>query len=104
MSRLIDADELKSKFLEMGCMDGKPCYGAEIIDRMPTVKAVPIEDILGHAKAIKEYCQQRDNIDDCCERCPFHDYLGTKGICVLNYGLYPNEWYEPYNERSDDNE
>ena len=44
--RLINADELKSKFLEMGCMDDKPCYGAEIIDRMPTVKAVPIEEVL----------------------------------------------------------
>lgn len=44
--RLIDADELKSKFLEMGCIDGKPCYGAEIIDRMPTVQAIPIEEVL----------------------------------------------------------
>jgi hypothetical protein len=43
--RLIGADELKSKFLEMGCIDGKPCYGAEIIDRMPTVQAVPIEEL-----------------------------------------------------------
>ena len=35
--RLIDADELKEKFLDMGCLDDKPCYGAEILDRMPTV-------------------------------------------------------------------
>ena len=35
--RLIDADVLKEKFLDMGCLDDKPCYGAEILDRMPTV-------------------------------------------------------------------
>jgi len=35
--RLIDADVLKEKFLDMGCLDDKPCYGAEILDRMPTI-------------------------------------------------------------------
>lgn len=35
--RLIDGDALKEKFLDMGCLDDKPCYGAEILDRMPTV-------------------------------------------------------------------
>ena len=52
-------------------------------------------EVLEHAKAIKEYCQQRDKLDDCCDGCPFLFFLGTKGICVLNYGLYPNEWYWP---------
>ena len=33
---------LKEKFIEMGCYDDKPCYGAEILDRMPSV-AIPID-------------------------------------------------------------
>lgn len=56
------------------------------------------EQALEHAKALKEYCSDRDNLDECCEGCPFHFYLGTRGICVMNYGLYPNEWFEPDTE------
>lgn len=57
------------------------------------------EEIMEHAKAIKKYCEERDNREDCCEDCPFHFYLGTSGRCVLNYGLYPNEWFNPKKER-----
>ena len=53
MSRLINADELKSKFLEMGCMDDEPCYGVEIIDRMPTVQAIPISENATNGDVIK---------------------------------------------------
>ena len=35
-----------------------------------------------------------------CEDCPFHLYDGFAGFCVLNYGLYPNEWFMPQ-ERSE---
>lgn len=102
MIRLIDSDEMKIKgYMRLSGYTVTNRLIDAVVDSVPTVQAIPIEDILGHAKAIKEYCQQRDNIDDCCEGCPFHDYLGTKGICVLNYGLYPNEWYKPNNEGSD---
>ena len=38
--RLIDADVLENKFLEMGCIDDKPCYGAEIVKRIrPIIEA-----------------------------------------------------------------
>lgn len=59
------------------------------------------EQAIEHAKALKEYCSDRDNLDECCEGCPFHFYLGTRGICVLNYGLYPNEWFKPQAEREE---
>ena len=52
-------------------------------------------DLVEHAKAIKDYCRQRDNLDDCCEDCQFHFYDGYKGKCIFNYGLYPNEWFNP---------
>lgn len=52
-------------------------------------------NLVEHAKAIKDYCRQRDNIDDCCEDCQFHFYDGYKGKCIFNYGLYPNEWFNP---------
>lgn len=59
------------------------------------------EEILAHAKALKEYCAQRDNSDDVCEGCPFHFYRGTNGQCILNDGLYPNEWYKPNKENNE---
>ena len=61
-------------------------------------KQISDEEILAHAKALKEYCAQRDNNDDVCEGCPFHFYRDTRGQCVLNDGLYPNEWYKPNNK------
>lgn len=51
------------------------------------------DDILAHAKAIKEYCSQQDALDEPCENCPFHFYRGYNGQCILNNGLYPNEWH-----------
>ena len=56
------------------------------------------EEALEHAKALKEFCEDRDNLDEPCEDCPFHFYGGLVGICVLNHGLYPNEWYKPQAE------
>ena len=38
--RLVDADVLKGKFLEAGCLDGKPCYGVEWIDKVPTIAQI----------------------------------------------------------------
>ena len=35
--RLIDADKLQNKLFEMGCYQGKPCLGTEIISRMKTI-------------------------------------------------------------------
>lgn len=58
------------------------------------------EEVWEHAKMLKEFCRDRDNLDDPCEDCPFHFYDGFAGFCVLNYGLYPNEWFEPQ-ERSE---
>lgn len=53
------------------------------------------EEVLEHAKEIKKYCRMRDKyLDDCCEGCPFHFYLGASRICVLNDGSYPNEWHD----------
>lgn len=51
--RLIDADVLKEKFLEMGCLDDKPCYGVEILDRMPIIL-----DIERVGKLISDLIQQ----------------------------------------------
>ena len=59
---------------------------------------LPSADIMECARAIKEYCRDRDNLDEPCEGCPFHFYDGFAGFCVLNYGLYPNEWYKPEGE------
>lgn len=57
-------------------------------------------ELLEHAKAIKEYCKQKEN--EPCDGCPFHFYLKYTGICVLNYGLYPNEWYDPNKAESEE--
>lgn len=45
-----------------------------------------------HVEAIKTYC---DTFTDGCDDCIFHYYRGYEGICVLNDGLYPNEWFKP---------
>ena len=52
-------------------------------------------EALEHAKALREFCRDRDNLDEPCEDCPFHFYDGFAGFCVFNYGLYPNEWFKP---------
>ena len=59
------------------------------------------EEALDHARMLKEFCRDRDNLDEPCEDCPFHFYGGLTGICVLNHGLYPNEWYKPQTESED---
>lgn len=56
--RLIDADVLKEKFLDMGCLDDKPCYGAEILDRMPTV--CDIDAIRAEIEKLEPF----DSLDD----------------------------------------
>lgn len=56
------------------------------------------EEAEEHAKMLKEFCEDRDNLDEPCEDCPFHFYDGSAGICVFNYGLYPNEWFNPQAE------
>ena len=53
------------------------------------------EEAEEHAKMLKEFCRDRDNLDEPCEDCPFHFYDGFAGFCVFNYGLYPNEWFKP---------
>lgn len=61
-------------------------------------------EVLEHAQAIKQYCTDRDRLDDPCENCPFHFYRGIVGICVLNNDLYPNEWYNPEESEEEDGE
>ena len=58
------------------------------------IEVAPSADIMECARAIKDYCRNRDSLDEPCEGCPFHFYDGFAGFCVINYGLYPNEWYK----------
>ena len=83
-----------------------PIYGndyryilREEINELPSV-AIPSAEPTYHAKMLREFCRDRDNLDEPCEDCPFHFYDGFAGFCVFNYGLYPNEWFKPQ-ERSD---
>ena len=52
-------------------------------------------EALEHAKAIRDFCRDKDSLDEPCEGCLFHFYDGFAGFCVFNYGLYPNEWFKP---------
>lgn len=62
------------------------------------------EEAEEHAKKLKEFCRDRDNLDEPCEDCPFHFYDGFKGVCIFNYGLYPSEWFKPKETESEDKE
>ena len=58
----------------MGCMDDKPCYGAEIIDRMPTVKAVPIPENATNGEIILSLFPTAETWaeeDECCMKVHF---------------------------------
>ena len=70
------------------------------IESLLALSAEPCEDMTReeaekHAKGLKEFCRDRDNLDEPCEDCPFHFYDGFAGVCVFNYGLYPSEWFKP---------
>ena len=62
------------------------------------------QEALEHAKALKEFCRGKDMLDEPCVDCPFHLMDGWAGFCVLNYGLYPNEWFKPKQAESEDKE
>ena len=67
------------------------------------VSEIPSVDIMECARAIKEYCRDRDNLDEPCEDCPFHFYMGYKGHC--RFKSFPSEWNLPEGEKggNDDN-
>lgn len=67
------------------------------------VSEIPSADIMECARAIKEYCRDRDNLDEPCEGCPFHFYMGYKGHC--RFKSFPSEWKLPEREKggNDDN-
>ena len=67
------------------------------------VSEIPSVDIMECARTIKEYCRDRDNLDEPCEGCPFHFYMGYKGHC--RFKSFPSEWDLPEGEKggSDDN-
>ena len=43
MARLIDADELKRRWLEETCFGWKDIDDAELIDEQPTIDAIPVD-------------------------------------------------------------
>ena len=67
------------------------------------IEVAPSADIMECARAIKEYCRDRDNLDEPCEDCPFHFYMGYKGHC--RFKSFPSEWDLPEGEKggNDDN-
>ena len=66
------------------------------INRLPTY-SIPSTDIMECARAIKEYCRDRDNLDEPCEDCAFHFYMGYKGHC--RFKSFPSEWNLPEGEK-----
>ena len=60
------------------------------------LETLPTASVLEHARAIKEYCRDRDNLDEPCEGCPFHFYMGYKGHC--RFKSFPSEWNLPEGE------
>ena len=71
----------------------------EFMERRKEVIAneIPSADIMECARAIKEYCRDRDNLDEPCEDCPFHFYMGYKGHC--RFKSFPSEWNLPEGEK-----
>lgn len=65
------------------------------------INSIPSADIMECARAIKEYCRDRDNLDEPCEGCPFHFCLGYRGYCCFEFGRdnYPSEWNLPEGEK-----
>ena len=54
-------------------------------------------DIMECARAIKEYCRDRNSLDEPCEGCPFHFYVGYRGYC--RFESLPAEWDLPEEEK-----
>lgn len=61
------------------------------------IKSAPSADIMECARAIKDYCRDRDNLDEPCEDCPFHFYMGYRGHC--RFKSFPSEWNLPEGEK-----
>ena len=94
MSDLISREELNNhiSYIDSTDLPENECLKVILVEDIPSI---PSADIMECARAIKDYCRDRDNLDEPCEDCPFHFYDGFAGFCVLNYGLYPNEWFKP---------
>lgn len=73
-----------------------PEYMEGLNDCNEALMTFPTVDIMECARKIKEYCRDRDNLDEPCEDCPFHFYMGYKGHC--RFKSFPSEWDLPEGE------
>ena len=96
MSDLISREEAQAEINKCHITSGVKHQGVwnECVDSISrTIDYIPSADIMECARAIKEYCRDRDNLDEPCEDCPFHFYMGYKGHC--RFKSFPSEWNLP---------